>query len=70
MWFVCRIIAYLDILMNSIIPIYSYTIAACNCIDSFTTTCRIDVADYGNYEIHSDRKGVHLCMLMHPFYFK
>jgi len=40
------------ILMNSIISIYRYTITACSCIDSFTTTHWSGIADYGNYEIH------------------
>jgi len=24
-----------------------------SCVESFLTTCRIDVANFGNYEIHS-----------------
>jgi len=39
--------------MNFIIPIYSYISSTCSCIDSLTTTHRIDIAGYDNYEIHS-----------------
>src|SRR5690625_7497006 len=39
--------------MNFIIPVYCNTATTYSFVDPFLTTCRIDVADFGNYEIHS-----------------
>jgi len=33
--------------------IYGYLTPPCCCVETFLTTCRIDIAKFGNYEIHS-----------------
>jgi len=38
--------------MNFIICILRYVNTTCSFVEPFETTCCIDIADFGNYEIH------------------
>src|SRR5690625_4093973 len=67
------LIAFFISLMNFIIPVYCNIDTTYSCDEPFLTKYCIDVADFGNYEIHSvthDKQTVYLLLYVSQLLFK